>query len=159
MLDLELVVLELFEVLEDLEDLESEGLGGTVGEVVGCAKVEGVIVGGVECLIEGRKVGEVINRGEAVGVSVGAGEGFTVGDFVGEDNCAACEINVNVELIAVRFAFTALKFSSIDTITLVRFIDAVDTANVTFEESRRRSTSSFVCNLRREAHGSQLSVV
>lgn len=59
-----------------------------------------------------------------VGDAEGLLEGVAVGEDVGSarDTFAAVEVNVNVELVAVRFVFTSLKLSFIVSIILVAFM-------------------------------------
>ena len=113
-------------------------------------------------------VGASVLEGE-IGASVGCFVGSFVedpppksnGDLVGEEvgdgvvTGTAGEVNVNVELLSVRFLFVVFRLSSIVSVNSVMFNGVTVTAKVTLDVSRRSSSGipPPVCSLRRPPQG------
>ena len=96
-------------------------------------------------------------EGDADGELLGLAEGDLVGEEVGDGAVTgtAGEVNMNVELLSVRFLFVAFRLSSIVSVNSVTFNGVIVTAKVTLDVSRRSSSGipPPVCSLRRAPQG------
>jgi hypothetical protein len=173
-------LLVYFDCLDDFDDLDGFLVGRGAGPLgvpgsSGSGNV-GLIVGSAVCLLGlfvgtlvGRLVGSLVelppptSNGAFVGEGVTVAlNGFNVGEFVGffdgaevgdgVDNGIAGDVKVMVELVAVRFWFTASKFSFIVSVNSVRLSGVMVTEKVIFDV-RSRSSSLTTCVLLRAPQG------